>query len=305
MRNIKMNLHYSAQGIAFISMTFSFFLPVGVLLAQAASATISSAPSQFSATNGYGSPGEPNVSQFDRKDACAMLCSRISRGEEGLNISCKFTFIRPTAGPLTFLRSLDPSELAGAGSRNNSWCCRCEVGVARFALLTWKKGPPYSNNSLKPGPVVCVDLPRFPFLRLMCSVSPPSAESKLPAQPRVLNCNQPAVLRPPPLRTRYDVERWIRHYVENYKVVVFAKSACSYCSAALDALKSFASGVCTIMIDHSPLMSAFQDVLERRTGARTVPRVFIGGKFVGGCDDVLGLVDANLLQGILKEAGAV
>lgn len=33
-------------------------------------------------------------------------------------------------------------------------------------------------------------------------------------------------------------------------------------------------------------MDEYQDILEEITGARTVPRVFIDGKFIGGCSDV-------------------
>lgn len=305
MRNMHLNLHYAAQGLAFSLMAFPFFLPLGVLSAQIVNATIPPTPGQFTMISEDGGPGERSFSQYNRKVACAMLCSNISRSEEALNVSCSFSPTLPARKPLMFLSSFDSSKLAGAAIRNNLWCCRCDARVMRSALLRWKKGPQYNDSSLKRGPAVCVDLPGLPSLRLLCSISPPSRPTDSPAQPRVLHCNGPSVCRPPPLRTRYDVEAWVRHYVENYKVVVFAKSTCPFCSLALDALKSFAPDVCTIMIDHSPLMPDFQDVLEHTTGARTVPRIFIGGRFIGGCDDVLKLVDANLLQGLLKDAGAI
>ena len=43
-------------------------------------------------------------------------------------------------------------------------------------------------------------------------------------------------------------------------------------------------------MDKRPLVkdpAAIMDYMEKITGARTVPRLFIAGKFVGGCDQVL------------------
>lgn len=37
-------------------------------------------------------------------------------------------------------------------------------------------------------------------------------------------------------------------------------------------------------LDHRDDMSAVQTVLGQMTGASSVPRVFVGGKFIGGCD---------------------
>lgn len=56
------------------------------------------------------------------------------------------------------------------------------------------------------------------------------------------------------------------------------------------------------MIDGLPFMFDIQEALERRTGARTVPRVFIGGKFVGGCDDVVDLANRIPLQKLIEQA---
>ncbi len=51
--------------------------------------------------------------------------------------------------------------------------------------------------------------------------------------------------------------------------------------------------------------SAIQDYLLALTGDRTVPRVFIGGKCVGGGSEVRALQDQNKLVPLLKEAGAL
>jgi len=48
-----------------------------------------------------------------------------------------------------------------------------------------------------------------------------------------------------------------------------------------------------------------QDVLLAITGGRTVPRVFIGGKFVGGGTEMKDLQQSNQLVPMLKAAGAL
>lgn len=51
--------------------------------------------------------------------------------------------------------------------------------------------------------------------------------------------------------------------------------------------------------------SAIQDYLHTLTGARSVPRVFVGGKFIGGGSEVKDLQEKGKLVPILNEAGAL
>ena len=51
--------------------------------------------------------------------------------------------------------------------------------------------------------------------------------------------------------------------------------------------------------------SEIQDYLLKLTGGRSVPRVFIGGKFVGGGTDIKELHQKGTLKTLLKEAGAL
>lgn len=50
---------------------------------------------------------------------------------------------------------------------------------------------------------------------------------------------------------------------------------------------------------------AIQDYLSEKTGARTVPRVFIKGKCIGGGSETRTLKDQGKLVPMLKEAGAL
>ena len=59
------------------------------------------------------------------------------------------------------------------------------------------------------------------------------------------------------------------------------------------------------MYMHSDDGDSIQDYLLKKTGARTVPRVFIGGECVGGGSEVRALHDRKGLVPKLKEAGAL
>lgn len=49
----------------------------------------------------------------------------------------------------------------------------------------------------------------------------------------------------------------------------------------------------------------YQDYMKKLTGARSVPRVFIGGKCIGGGDDTVALEKNGKLEETLKAAGAL
>ncbi|VDM56237.1 unnamed protein product [Angiostrongylus costaricensis] len=58
-------------------------------------------------------------------------------------------------------------------------------------------------------------------------------------------------------------------------------------------------------IDGRPDCSEIQDYMKDLTGARSVPRVFINGKFFGGGDDTVAASKSGKLAQLLKEAQAI
>ena len=86
-------------------------------------------------------------------------------------------------------------------------------------------------------------------------------------------------------------------------VVVFSKSYCPYCHKAKAALTPLTSG--GIMrwheLDSMDDGAAIQSALAF-TGATSVPRVFIGGKFIGGGDDTVALARSGQLQKLIDAA---
>ncbi|RYP04877.1 hypothetical protein DL764_004200 [Monosporascus ibericus] len=57
------------------------------------------------------------------------------------------------------------------------------------------------------------------------------------------------------------------------------------------------------MINSSPVDNAIVDALQRHTGQRTVPNIFIGGSHIGGNAELQAL--ACRRQRVLQDAGAV
>ncbi|KAI8463439.1 MAG: thioredoxin-like protein [Monoraphidium minutum] len=89
------------------------------------------------------------------------------------------------------------------------------------------------------------------------------------------------------------------------KVVVFSKTYCPYCVKAKKALNQFTTKYAVIELDQRGDGDAIQDALLEVTGGRSVPRVFIGGTFIGGGDDTAAKAASGELQGLLQAVGAL
>ncbi len=80
-------------------------------------------------------------------------------------------------------------------------------------------------------------------------------------------------------------------------VVIYTKSTCPYCHAAKALLKKKGAAFEEIGVDGD---RANQAAMSERAGGRwTVPQIFIGGKHVGGCDDLYDLDFAGQLDRLL------
>ena len=71
-------------------------------------------------------------------------------------------------------------------------------------------------------------------------------------------------------------------------VVMYAKTTCPYCHRARALLdEKGVKNLELILIDRDP--SRRSEMIERAGGRTTVPQIFIDGKHVGGCDDLMAL----------------
>ncbi|KAG7229774.1 hypothetical protein INR49_012570 [Caranx melampygus] len=103
-------------------------------------------------------------------------------------------------------------------------------------------------------------------------------------------------------------QKFVQAKIKGDKVVLFIKPTCPYCVLAKDVLSKykFKPGhlECIDISGHSD-MDSMQDYFLELTGARTVPRVFIGEECIGGGSDVEKLHKTGKLEGMLQSIGAL
>ena len=82
-------------------------------------------------------------------------------------------------------------------------------------------------------------------------------------------------------------------------VEIYTTPTCGYCHAAKALLSR--KGVPFKEIDVSLDPSVRAAMTQRAQGRRTVPQIFIGGRHVGGCDDLHALDEAGKLDPMLAD----
>lgn len=81
------------------------------------------------------------------------------------------------------------------------------------------------------------------------------------------------------------------------KVEIYTKAFCGYCARAKALLQG--KGVAFEEYDISMGGPKREEMMQRVPGATTVPQIFIGGKHVGGSDDLTALDRAGKLDAML------
>lgn len=100
----------------------------------------------------------------------------------------------------------------------------------------------------------------------------------------------------------------VAELIKNKKVLMVSKTYCPFCTKAKNALANYKidPAVYEILeLENRDDMDEIQDYMKQLTGARSVPRVFIAGKCIGGGDESMALHRNGKLGGMLKEAGAL
>jgi cysteine synthase A len=91
-------------------------------------------------------------------------------------------------------------------------------------------------------------------------------------------------------------------------VVVFALEWCEFCWAVRKLLDALGLSHRAVEMDSVELAAGglgdrLRAELERRTGARTVPQVFVGGELVGGCSETFEALETGRLQRLAAAQG--
>jgi len=105
---------------------------------------------------------------------------------------------------------------------------------------------------------------------------------------------------------RDAVNARIEGFVEDHPVAIFSFSTCPFCRRAKDLLDEKGIRYEALELDEldGNAGNEIRASLGRKTGRTSVPSIFIGGKYIGGCNDGPGLVpldNSGELDLLLKE----
>lgn len=81
------------------------------------------------------------------------------------------------------------------------------------------------------------------------------------------------------------------------KIEIYSKTTCSYCYRAKRLLEDKGLAFEEYVIDHGGPKRA--EMIQRSGGRMTVPQVFIGGRHIGGCDDLMAMEYRGKLDELL------
>ncbi|KAK9367350.1 thioredoxin-like protein [Lipomyces kononenkoae] len=94
----------------------------------------------------------------------------------------------------------------------------------------------------------------------------------------------------------------VKELVSGNPVIVFSKSWCPYCRQAKQTLDNEEVEHTDLELDQIDIGDAIQKAIYELTSQRTVPAIFIGGKFIGGNSDLQTLKRNGQLKELLKQA---
>ncbi len=80
-------------------------------------------------------------------------------------------------------------------------------------------------------------------------------------------------------------------------IEIYSKTTCPYCIRAKRLLDGKGLTYEEYVIDFGG--ERRQEMIQRAGGRTTVPQIFIGGRHIGGCDDLVGLQAMGKLDAIL------
>ncbi|MDA0720110.1 glutaredoxin 3 [Yoonia sp.] len=81
-------------------------------------------------------------------------------------------------------------------------------------------------------------------------------------------------------------------------IEIYTKPTCGFCHMAKRVLTAKGVSFTEVNITAQPEKRA--EMIQRAKGGSTVPQIFIGGKHVGGCDDLMTLDRQGKLDGLLS-----
>jgi glutaredoxin 3 len=83
------------------------------------------------------------------------------------------------------------------------------------------------------------------------------------------------------------------------EVLMYCTAACPFCQAAERLLVQKGASIDKVRVDLQPERRA--EMTQKAGGRRTVPQIWIGGRHVGGCDDLYELERKGELDPLLDK----
>jgi len=94
----------------------------------------------------------------------------------------------------------------------------------------------------------------------------------------------------------------INSTIQQNTVVMYSKLGCPFCTKARKVFQSIGADFLEIDLNKESNTGEWQDALQEITGARSVPRVFVGGKFIGGGSETEALHKSGKLAPMIDAA---
>ncbi len=82
------------------------------------------------------------------------------------------------------------------------------------------------------------------------------------------------------------------------EVIIYSSNLCPFCYRAKALMKQKNMTYKEIIVDMRPSVRA--EMRAKAGGNNSVPQIFIGGRHIGGCDDLYALESDGNLDGLLK-----
>jgi glutaredoxin 3 len=98
--------------------------------------------------------------------------------------------------------------------------------------------------------------------------------------------------------------KFLKGKIDENPVIIFSKTTCTYCKMAKKTLDDTGVNYAVEEIGGRDDLDKIQDLFLTLTGGRTVPRVIIGGKCIGGGSETMSMNSSGKLVPMMKEAGA-
>ncbi|XP_027007946.1 glutaredoxin 2 isoform X2 [Tachysurus fulvidraco] len=94
--------------------------------------------------------------------------------------------------------------------------------------------------------------------------------------------------------------QFIQDVVSHNCVVIFSKTTCPYCKMAKNVFNQIGATYKVIELDEHRDGQQLQEALAQMSGAKTVPRVFVNGRCIGGGSDTRQLHEQGRLVPLIR-----